>query len=499
MPSKEKKQKNSDLQSRPPVVVVLGHVDHGKSSLLEAIKDLKITEKEAGGITQHIGAYVVSHKDKDVTFIDTPGHEAFFAMRSRGTKLADIGILVVAADESIKEQTKEAINHLKEAGMPFLVAINKIDKKNIDIEKVKQDLSKEDVFVESYGGGVPSVNVSAKEKTGIDDLLEMVLLLAEMEEMTSEEVDNAQGVVVEARRDAQKGIIATFLVKEGILRKGDVVATNCSYGKIRTMENFLGEELSEAGPSVPVQIMGPRGCPNAGEEFFVFQKLEEAKKFAEKGETVKEEELSSNSEKTLNIILKADVTGSLEAIESSLSKIPQEEVEIKIGKSGIGNVTESDIEYAKTMGANIFTFRVKIDKTTQKTALRENVKIKSFDIIYELIDVVREMAQEMLGEETVKTETGKIKILAVFRTQKERQILGGRVIKGEARKGGVAEIWRGEEKVAGGKIINIKKEEKDVERILENEEFGMLIESKEKIEEGDVIVLYKEEKIKRTL
>ncbi len=496
MKNKEKKQENV---SRPPVVVVLGHVDHGKSSLLEAIKDLKITEKEAGGITQHIGAYVASHKGKEVTFIDTPGHEAFFAMRSRGTKLADVGILVVAADESIKGQTKEAINHLKEAGMPFLVAINKIDKKGINIEKVKEDLSKEDVFVESYGGSVPSVNVSAKEKKGIDELLEMILLLVEMEQITGEKADYASGVVIETQRDAKKGVIATFLVRKGLLKKGDSVATSSSYGKVRTMENFLGEDVDEAGPSTPVRIMGPKGCPGAGEEFFVFEKLEDAKKFAEKEGEKKEGKELSPSEKTLNIIIKADVAGSLEAIESSLEKIPQDEVDIKILRAEIGNVTESDIECSKTMDAKIFTFRVKTDKATQKTALREDVDIKYFDIIYELIEEVRESAQEMLEDEVVRTETGKIKVLAIFRNQKNRQILGGRVTSGEVRKGEAVEIWRGKEKISEGKLINVKKEEKDVERVLENEEFGMLLESKEKAEEGDVLVPYKEERVKRTL
>ncbi len=496
MKNKEKKQGNV---SRPPVVVILGHVDHGKSSLLEAIKDLKITEKEAGGITQHIGAYVASHKGKEVTFVDTPGHEAFFAMRSRGTKLADIGILVVAADESIKEQTKEAINHLKEAEMPFLVAINKIDKKNIDIEKVKEDLSKEDVFVESYGGNVPSVNVSAKEKKGIEDLLEMILLLAEIEQVTDKKADCTSGVVVETQRDAKKGVIATFLVKSGMLKKGDSVATRGSYGKVRKMENFLGEDVDEARPSTPVRITGPKGCPDAGEEFFVFEKLEEAKKFAEKGGEKKEEKESSPSEKTLNIIIKADVAGSLEAIESSLEKIPQDDVKIRVLKAEIGNVTESDIECSKTMNARIFTFRTKTEKGTQKTALREGVDIKEFDIIYELIEEVRKSAQEMLGDEIVRTEIGKVKVLAIFRTQKNRQIIGGRVTKGEVKKGGEVEVWRGKEKITEGKLINIKKEEKDVERILENEEFGMLLESKERVEEGDVLVPYKEEKVKRKL
>ena len=490
-----KKEENNE---RPPVVVILGHVDHGKSSLLEAIKDLKITAKESGGITQHIGAYVISHGEKDITFIDTPGHEAFFAMRSRGTKVADIGILVVAADESIKEQTREAIEHLKKANMPFIVAINKIDKKNIDIEKVKQDLSKEEVFVESYGGNVPSVNVSAKEKTGIEELLEMILLLAEVEGVKEEKVDFAEGVVIEVQRDAKKGVVVVVLVKKGVLKKGDVVATESSYGKIKTMKDFLGKEIETAGSSIPVQIIGIKDCPKAGEDFFVFQKLEDAKKFTI-DKPRKEQEASLGDKKILNIIIKADVMGSLEAIECSLEKIPQNEINIKIVKADVGNITESDIECSKMTNAEIYSFRTKIDKNVGKIVIRDKIEVHYFDIIYELIEKVREEAQSLLEDEVIKTEVAKVKILAVFRTQKNRQILGGKVLKGDVKKGSVVEIYRGEEKKGEGKLINIKKEERDVEKIIENEEFGMLLESKEKAEEGDVLVLYKEESIKKTL
>lgn len=490
--------KKEEKNEKPPVVVVLGHVDHGKSSLLEAVKDLKITEKEAGGITQHIGAYMVSHGGKDITFIDTPGHEAFFAMRSRGTKVADIGILVVAADESIKEQTKEAIEHLKKAGMPYIVAINKIDKKNIDIEKVKQDLSKEGIFVESYGGSVPSVNVSAKEKTGIEDLLEMILLLAEIEELKSEKTDLAEGVVIEVQRDSKRGVVVTLLVKKGNLKKGDIIATECLYGKIKTMEGFLKKEMEEAGPSTPVQVTGLKDCPSAGDDFFVFKKLDDAKKFVlEKPK--KENEEVEGDKKILKIILKADVMGSLEAIEGSLEKISQEEVKIKIIRADVGNVTESDIECSKTANAGILCFKVKTDKSVGKLAIREKIEISTFDIIYKLIEKVKEDAEKLLEDEVVRTETGKIKVLAIFRTQKNRQILGGKVLKGEVKKGGLVDIYRDEEKIGNGKLINIKKEERDVEKILENEEFGMLLESKERTEEGDILVLYKEEKIKKTL
>ncbi len=501
--TKKKKEANENKNAgRPPVVVVLGHVDHGKSSLLEAVKDLKITEKEAGGITQHIGAYMISHQGKEITFIDTPGHEAFFAMRSRGTKIADIGILVVAADEGVKKQTEEAIEHLKEAGLPFVVAINKTDKKDINLEKTKEELARNQVFVESYGGEIPSVNISAKKKQGIESLLEMVVLVSEMENLEKSDTEGkhkAEGVVIESKRDPKKGIVATFLIKKGTLEKGDIVSTDYSYGKIKTMENFLGDSIDKAEDSVPVQVTGFKECPWSGEDFFVFDKLNEAKKFAS-GEK-KEEKKSSlhQGEKSINIILKCDVLGSLEAIKSSLEKIPQEDISIKIMKSDVGNITESDIEWAKSGNAEVLAFGVKSDKSAEKMAIKEDIKINYFNIIYELTDYIKEVMEKMMEPEIIKEEIGKVKVLAVFRTQKNRQILGGKIIKGEARKGLFAELWRKEEKIGEGKVVNIKKEEKDMEKISENEEMGMLFESKEKAEEGDFIVLYKEEEVKKTI
>ncbi len=491
--------KRKEKKERPPVVVVLGHVDHGKSSLLEAVKDIKITEKEAGGITQHVGAYVISHQEKEITFIDTPGHEAFFAVRSRGTKVADVAVLVVAADESIKEQTKEAIEHIKEAGMPFLVAINKMDKKDTDPEKIKQDLSKEGIFVEKYGGNIPCINISAKEKTGIEELLEMVLLLAEMEDVKKEEVGLAQGVVIEVHRDEKKGVIANFLVKKGVLRKGDVVAAGNAHGKIRTMENFLKEDVESAEESIPVQVTGLKGCPSGGDDFFVFEKLEEAKKFASRYEKIKENFDTSGEKKILNVVIKADVFGSLEAIKDSLKKIPQEEIIIRVVREGIGNVSETDVECSKAVGAKIFAFCVKTDKAAEKMAIRENVEVRHTNIIYEIIEEIKEIAEGILGEDVIRSEVGRAKILAVFRTQKNRQILGGRVEKGEVIKGVSAEVWREGEKTAEGKIINVKKDEKDMEKIREKEEFGMLLESKERVQEGDSVVLFKEEKLKKRL
>ncbi len=490
-----KKNKKIQAEGRTPVVVVLGHVDHGKSSLLEAVKDFKITDREAGGITQHIGAYQVEHQGKNITFIDTPGHEAFFAMRSRGTKVADIGILVVAADESVKEQTKEAINHLKEAEMPFLVAINKIDKENTDIERVKLDLSKEEIYLESYGGSIPSVNVSAKKKEGIEELLEMILLMAEMEDLKKEESGEAQGVVIETRRDDKKGVVATLLVKKGNLKIGEVVATKSSFGKVRGMEDFRGENINTAPPSTPVQVTGLKGCPEAGEDFFVFQKADEAKRFVLVGEEKCPALSVEERDKALNIVLKVDVGGSLEAIKMMIDKIPQEEINIKIVKEGIGNINDSDIDCVKSAQAEVFGFKVKTEKGTEKTIIRDKIEVKSYQVIYELVEEVRRCAEEMLGEELVREVTGKVKVLAVFKTQKNRQILGGKITEGEVKQGDLVEIeGKGE-----GKLVNIKKEEKDMKKIKAGEEFGMLLESNKEVEEGDYLIAYKEEKRKKKL
>ncbi len=491
---KDKKEKN-----RPPVVVVLGHVDHGKSSLLEAIKDIKITAKEEGGITQHVGAYVVDHEGKKITFIDTPGHEAFSSIRSRGAKVADIGILVIAADEGVKTQTKEAISHLQKAEMPFLVVINKIDKRSADTKKAKEELAQEGVFVEDFGGEIPSVDISAKEKRGITELLEMVLLLAEMAQLENKPDILARGVVIETEMDRRKGISTTLLVKNGTLVKGDMVATESTLGRIKSMEDFMGKPIEKAGPSVPAQITGLKENPYAGEEFTACGSLEEAKNIISRKNKKKRELMPEGDKETFDIILKADVSGSLEAIESCCMQIPQEKIIIRIIRAEIGEVNESDIELSKTTKAKIFAFRVKTDKAAEKMSLRENIEVKRFDIIYELLQEIRTLAENLLGTETIREEIAKAKILAVFRTQKNRQILGGKMQKGEARKGSLAEIWRQGEKIGEGKVIGLRKEEKEMERIAEKEEFGMLFEGKVRTEEGDIAIFYKEEVVKKTL
>lgn len=495
------KEKKENLISRPPVVVVLGHVDHGKSSILEAIRDLKILAKESGGITQHIGAYEIIENNKKITFIDTPGHEAFSAMRSRGSKAADIAILVVAADEGVKVQTKEAISHIKKANIPLIVAINKIDKPAADPGKVKRELAQEDILVESMGGKIPSVEVSAKTKQGIEELLELILLVAEMENIRTDLAKSAEGVVIEAYLDSLRGPTATLLLTNGVLELGYIIGTASTFGKIKNLENFQGAQIPKAFPSMPVVIFGFENVPKVGEGFQVFPDIESAKNFLQKSEKKALPVFSIDSEqKVLSLILKADVLGSLEAIEEVLKDLSGEKANLRILKSEVGEVNESDVKLAKGAKARILAFRVKINPIAQSLAEREKIKIMEFKVIYELVEGVRKLMEKIIEPEIVRIDLGKVKILAVFRTEKNRQILGGKVIDGEIKKGLPAEILRrNEEKIGPGRIINIQRNKKDAEKVIKGQECGILYEGEMKVEQGDVLGVFTQEKRKGEL
>ena len=493
-------QPNKGQASRPPVVVVLGHIDHGKSTLLCAIKDFKITEKEAGGITQHIGAYEIEHQGKSITFIDTPGHEAFSAIRSRGAKVADIAILVVAADEGVKAQTKEAISHIKKAGLPLIVAINKIDKPEANPERVKRELSQENILVESMGGKVPSAEVSAKTGQGIEDLLELILLVAEMEQLKGDVSKPAKGVVIEAYLDSQRGPTATLLLNNGMLKPGDIIATASCFGKVKNLENFQEIIVKEAFPSMPVIVFGFENVPKVGEEFKVFSDIDLAKNYLQKPEKKVSTVFSVEpGQRVLNLILKADVLGSLEAIEEVLKELPHEKVILRILKSGVGEINESDIKLVKGTKAKVLGFRVKTNPIAQLLAEREKIKIMRFEVIYELVEEIRKIMGRIIEAKVVRVDLGKIKISEIFRTEKNRQILGGKVIEGEIKKGTLVEIFRGEEKVGQGRIINLQRDKKDAEKAKKGEECGALYQGDVKIEEGDVLVIYTEEKRKEEL
>jgi translation initiation factor IF-2 len=502
----KKTPKAVENKTRPPVVVVLGHVDHGKSSLLEAIRDFRITSKESGGITQHIGAYEVEDKGKKITFIDTPGHEAFSAMRARGAEVADIALLVVDAAQSVQPQTKEAIMAIKRAEIPMIVVINKIDLPNANPEKIKGELGKIDVVVESYGGTIPSVNVSAKDKTGIDELLEMILLVSEVQDLKSEENVPAEGLIIESYMDGFSGPIATAIIKKGILRKKDIIATDLALAKVKSLKNFKGKEIEEAYPSQPVIILGFEKVPAVGENFKSYTtekdamlaiKKEEPKR--EVGNTVLD---LSGDKKVVNIILKSDVFGSLEAIEGMLKNLPQDKAVLRILKAEVGDINEGDAKLAEMSKAIIIGFRVKIAPAVasfMKNDTEKKIRIKTFDIIYEMIQDIRRDLEKSLDMKTVREDIGELRTLVVFWGEKNRQIVGGKISKGEFRKGLKLEVVRGDAKIGTGKIVNLQRDKKDVDLVRRGDEAGILFEGNVKIEKGDIIVGYIETKQKGLL
>jgi len=485
--------KQPDVISRPPVVVVLGHIDHGKTSLLMAIREFNVLEKESGGITQHVGAYQVEHNSKKITFIDTPGHESFSAIRGRGSKLADIAVLVIDAAEGIKKQTKEAIKHIKDAGLTTIVALNKMDKPGANPEMVKQQLSKEDILVESWGGQVPSVEMSAKTGQGITDLLDMIQLVAEVADLKAETGVLAEGTIIEAYLDPKKGPTATVLVENGTLNQGEYIGTNSTVGKVKNLGDFLQKEMAEANPSDPAVIIGFENVPTVGEKFYAFASYEEAKanlKEKEKKQVVFE---FDPCKKYLNLIIKGDAQGSLEGIEEVLKILPQDNVCLRIIRSEVGDITEQDIKMAKTSEAIIISFRVKKDKVAEISAENNKVKVYDFSIIYELAQKVRELMERKLIKEKERIDLGKIGVLAIFRTEKNRQIVGGDVIEGEVQKGASLEIFREGEKIGHGRIVELQSNKKDFDVVKKGKECGILYQGGERIKEGDELVVFKEE------
>ena len=502
------------LKARPPVVVVLGHVDHGKSSLLEAIRNFKITSKESGGITQHIGAYEVimdgnpsaGSGQRKITFIDTPGHEAFSAMRARGAEVADIALLVVDAAQSVQPQTKEAIMAIKRAEIPMIVVLNKIDLPNANPEKIKGELSKVDVLVESFGGTIPSVEVSAKEKTGIDELLEVILLVADLQDLRSEVNVPAEGLIIESYMDGLCGPVATAIIRKGILRAKDIIATDLALAKVKSVKDFQGHEIAESLPSQPTIILGFEKVPAVGEKFKSYKTVEEAEEEIKKeipkreiGSTVLN---SDPSKKVLNIILKGDVFGSLEAVEGMLKNLPQDKAILRILKSEVGEINETDAKLAEMSKAIIIGFRVKITPSVMqfmRNDLEKRLRIKTFEVIYELIQDVRNSLEKTLEAEIVRKDVGKLRTILVFWGEKSRQIVGGKITEGELKKGLKLEIFRDDQKVGSGRIINLQRDKKDIDKLVKGDEAGILFEGNVKIEKGDIVVAYVEERKKGEL
>lgn len=504
---------SKNLQPRAPVIVVMGHVDHGKTKLLDTIRKTNIIDTEAGGITQHIGAYQTVWKDpktkeeRAITFIDTPGHEAFSMMRSRGARIADIGILVVAADDSVKPQTVEAINIIKAAKLPIVVAINKIDKPGADVQKTKTDLSTHGIIPEEWGGDTPMVEISAKEKLHIDKLLDVLLLVADVqgEVIKADPTLPAVGTVIESNVDKSSGPVASVLIQAGTLKRGDkIVVNNEIYGKVRAMKNFLGAFIDSAGPSVPVQIIGFKVAPEVGDVLDLSKEatatdIDVRKKRVEQTGADKASIADSQNtpdeegKKTVNVLVKADVLGSLEAIIASLSKIKHPEVGVKIVGKGLGNVNEDDVKKAKDAGAYIIGFNVQPNQGGKELIREENVPFTEYSIIYNVINWVKEELGKLLSDEKIITEVGTFKVLAIFRKEKDSMIVGGRVEAGKAVKTSRARVKRDGVVMGTGKITDCKLGQSSIKEVGQGTECGLKFEGSTKAEIGDVLELYTEE------
>lgn len=493
---KKQKENKIEIIKRPPVVVVLGHIDHGKTSLLMAIKDFRVLSKESGGITQHVGAYQIEYNGQKITFIDTPGHESFSAIRSRGAKAADIGILVIDACEGIKKQTKEAIKHIKESGITPIIALNKIDKENANPEKVKQELLREDMWVESLGGKIPSVEISAKTKQGIDSLLEIILLVAEIENLETDINKEGEAVVIESRLDSKKGPTATAIITQGIIERGDYIATNSVTGKVKTFEDFNGKNVLKAFPGDPVNISGFSEVPSVGEIIKVYSSFEESNKNIKPKELLIKNPSIKEGDKVIHLVIKADVIGSLEGILEILKTIPQDKVKINILKAEVGDINEKDVKLAKNSEAPLISFRVKTDKIAESIIQNTKIDVYNFDIIYDLAKTIRELMDIILVAQKERIDVGEVDVLAIFRTEKEKQIVGGRVVFGQVEKGLKVEIFRNNEKIGEGKVMGLETSKKKVDVVYKDNEAGILYQGKVRIEEGDLLRFYKEEFVK---
>ncbi len=498
--------KKENLKKRPPVVTLMGHIDHGKTSILDRIRSSNIVDRETGGITQHIGAYQVSTSRGKITFIDTPGHETFTQMRARGANVTDIVILVVACDEGVMPQTVEAYNHAKEAGTPIICALNKIDKPQADPDKVKTQLQKIGLVPEEWGGDTICVNVSAKTGRGIEELLEMISLQAEIMDLRADYDRPALGVVIEAKLSPKKGTVATLLVQHGVLRKGDFVICGQYYGRIRNMYNDREREVNFAEPSTPVEIIGLNGTPSAGDKFFVIpsedtakeiiRRKEEEKKLSKQAQGLRLEDvfkkIQSKELKELKIILKADAFGTAEAIESALKKLSTQEVSIKIIHSGVGGVSVSDVLLAKASQAIIIGFNVKVESKAKELAKEEKVDIRVYRIIYELLEEVKKALEGLLEPIVKRVFLGRAEVKKVFKLSKAGVVAGCLVIKGIIKRGGLAELIRDIECIFKGKITSLKRFKDDIREVREGYECGISLGFND-IKEGDFIDCYIEE------
>ncbi len=491
-------KKETEITQRPPVVAIMGHIDHGKSTLLSYIRKSKEPLNEAGGITQHISAYEVEHLAKDgkkhtITFVDTPGHEAFMGIRRRGASVADVVVLVVSAEDGVKPQTLEALSLIKKSNTPYIIAINKIDKPEANIERTKQNLAENEIYIEGYGGDISCVPVSAKTGEGMDDLLDIILLTTEMEGLKGDAHKPAEGVVIESNRDIKKGISATCIVKDGMIEKGMFIVSGTAISPVRIMENYMGKPLEKATFSSPIKIIGWDKMPEVGDSFKVYSNRDEAREQIEKeieknlnGNTSPEED--SVSTHTIPFILKADTGSSLEAITSEIRKLSNEKMCAKIIFSGIGAIGESDVRSANGKEkAIIVGFNVKIDSTAKHLADRDEIEIKTFEIIYKMNEWVKEILTTRTPKEKVVESLGRAKVVKIFSKIKDKQILGGRVEKGSITLGAEVKIIRRDVEIGVGKVRELQQQKVEVTEVKEGREFGSLIVSNVEIAPGDYI------------
>jgi translation initiation factor IF-2 len=502
-----------DLVERPPVVTIMGHVDHGKTSLLDAVRETEVAAGEAGGITQHIGAYQVHHNDKVVTFLDTPGHEAFTAMRARGAKVTDIAVIVVAADDGVKPQTQEAVDHAKEAGVPMLVAVNKVDKEGAQPDRVRAEMAQLGLQPVEWGGETEFVNVSAKTHEGLQDMLETILVMAEVEELKSNPNTAASGTVIESKLDPGRGPVVTILIMRGTLEVGDALVAGAHFGRVRAMNDFTGKRVSQALPGEPVEVLGFDGVPEAGEHVRVVEHERRARQLAnERATRLKAESLARRSGKRisledifasglqeLNLVLKSDVAGSLEAIEDEIAKLPQDEVSVNVIRRAVGAVTESDVMLAAASDAVILAFNVRPVGDARAVAEREGVEIRHYAVIYRAIEELRDAMQGMLAPEEVEESIASIEVRQIFRASRVGTIAGCYVTEGRVFRGSKVRLVRDGTVVYTGEIGSLRRFNEDVREVAAGYECGIVLRDFADVKEGDVMEAYTTRQVEREL
>ena len=506
-----------DLVDRPPVVTIMGHVDHGKTSLLDAIRSTEVAAGEAGGITQHIGAYQVHHAGKEITFLDTPGHEAFTAMRARGARVTDVAVIVVAADDGVKPQTEEAIDHAKAAEVAVVVAINKIDKEGADPNRVRGEMAQRGLNPADWGGDTEFVDVSAKTKEGLDNLLETIQVVAELEELKANPDTLASGVVIESKLDPGRGPVVTVLIQRGTMNTGDALVAGAHWGRVRAMSDFLGKRVKAARPGEPVEVLGFDGVPEAGDYVRVVENDRRARQLAnERATRLKTEALARRSGtkvsledvltmaregkvKELNLVLKADVSGSLEAVEDEIARLPQDEVNVNVVRRGVGGIAESDVMLAAASNAVILGFNVRPVGDARAAADREGVEIRTYAVIYRAIDELKAAMQGMLEPEEVEETLGHVEIRKTFRASRVGMIAGSYVTDGNIRRGAQARLVRDGTVVWDGRIASLRRFNDDVREVASGYECGIVLENFQDIKEGDELEVYETRSVEREL